>query len=66
MKKRTSIIGLITVVLLVGAFYLSRPSSVPRGQDQLVTLSDANFSQFEKAFDADSNVPRLVLLLSPT
>ena len=66
MKKRVKIIGVIAVVLVIGAFYLLRRSSAPRGQDQLVTLSNANFSQFENAFDADSDVPRLVLLLSPT
>jgi hypothetical protein len=42
------------------------PSSVPSGQEPLVTLSKANFTKFEKTFDADSNVPRMVLLLSPT
>jgi hypothetical protein len=66
MKKRALIVGVIACVLLVAALYLWGPSSVPRGQEQLVTLSNANFSEFENAFDADLNVPRLVLLLSPT
>ncbi len=64
--KRIAIVGAIAFVLLVAALYLWGPSSVPQGQEQLVTLSDSNFKEFEKAFDADSNVPRLVLLLSPT
>jgi hypothetical protein len=66
MKKRAVIVGVIACVLLVATLYLWGPSSVPRGQEQLVTLSNANFSEFENAFDADLNVPRLVLLLSPT
>jgi hypothetical protein len=66
MKKRAVIVGVIALVLFVGALYLWGPSSVPRGQQQLVTLSNANFGEFENAFDADPNVPRLVLLLSPT
>jgi len=66
MKRRAVIVGVIAVLLLVAALYLWGPSSVPRGQERLVTLSDTNFSEFENAFDADSSVPRLALLLSPT
>jgi len=66
MKKRAAIIGVIALLLLVAALYLWGPSSVPRGQEQLVTLSNANFNEFENPFDADTNVPGLVLLLSPT
>jgi hypothetical protein len=64
--KKPLIVGVILFVLIVAALYLWGPSSVPRGQERLITLSDANFSEFENAFDADPNVPRLVLLLSPT
>jgi len=66
MKRRAVIVGVIAVLLLVAALYLWGPSSVPRGQERLVTLSDTNVSEFENAFDADSSVPRLALLLSPT
>ncbi len=66
MKKRAAIIGVIVLLLLMAAFYLWGPSSVPRGQPPRVTLSNVNFSEFENAFDADANVLRLVLLLSPT
>ena len=66
MKKRVVIVGVIAFLVIVAALYLWGPSSVPQGQEQLVTLSNANFSEFEKAFDADPSVPRLVLLLSPT
>jgi hypothetical protein len=52
--------------LLLAAMYLWGPSSVPRGQEPLVALSNTNFSDFENAFDRDSDAPRLVLLLSPT
>jgi len=66
MKKRAVIVAVIAFVLLGAALYLWSPSSVPRGQEQLVTLSDTNFNEFENAFDADPSIPRLVLLLSPT
>ncbi len=66
MKKKTLFVALPALVLLLGAVYLWGPSSVPPGQQTLVTLSNANFSGFAVAFDADPDVPRLVLLLSPT
>ena len=64
--------NLAIVLALTGAFagllvvYLWSPSSAPRGQEPLLALSSANFSEFENAFDASADVPRLVLLLSPT
>ena len=66
MNAKRAIALAAVVLLLVLVVYLWGPSSVPPGQEPLFTLSSANFSEFEKAFDASSNVPRLVLLLSPT
>jgi len=66
MKKRAAVLSVIAILLLLVAGYLWGPSSAPTGQEPLVTLSNANFSDFENAFDADSDAPRLVLLLSPT
>ena len=66
MKGRAIFAGIAVLVVLLAAAYLWGPSSVPSGQEPLVTLSKANFTKFEGAFDADSNVPRMVLLLSPT
>ena len=65
-KKR--IIGLVlaAVLALLAIAYLWGPATVPAGQQPLVTLSSANFAEFEKAFDADAAAPRLLLLLSPT
>jgi hypothetical protein len=65
-KKRAIVLAVIAIVLLLAAMYLWGPSSVPRGQEPLVALSNTNFSDFENAFDRDSDAPRLVLLLSPT
>jgi hypothetical protein len=66
--KRKWLIGValtVVLVLLAGA-YLWGPGSAPRGQQPVVTLSEGNFGEFEKAFDVETDVPRLVLLLSPT
>ena len=65
-KKRLIGIAVAAVVVLLAVAYLWGPSSVPPGQEPLVTLSNANFSDFENAFDGDSDALRLVLLLSPT
>ena len=54
------------VVLLLVIAYLWGPSTAPVGQPPLLTLSSANFKEFSAAFDADADVPRMVLLLSPT
>ena len=50
-KKKVIVLALIAIVLLLAAIYLWGPSSVPRGQEPLVTLSNINFSDFENAFD---------------
>jgi hypothetical protein len=65
-KKRVIVLALIAIVLLLAAVHLWGPSRVPPGQEPLVALSNANFSDFENAFDRGSDAPRLVLLLSPT
>ena len=66
MKKKLIVLGVVAVVILLGAIYLWGPGTVPPGQQPLVTLSSASVSEFEAAFDANADTPRLVLLLSPT
>ncbi len=66
MKKKAVLLATTAILVLLAAVYLWGPSSVPTGQEPLLTLTIANFSEFENAFDRDTNVPRLVLLLSPT
>jgi hypothetical protein len=66
MKRKAIIAGVVAALLLAAAAYLWGPSSVPPGQPLLLTLTAANFSEFETAFEADTSVPLLVLLLSPT
>lgn len=66
MRKKLIVLGVVGVALLLGASYLWGPGTVPAGQQPLVTLSSANVNAFETVFDADADMPRLVLLLSPT
>ena len=65
-KKRVIALVVAVIVAFLVAGYLWGPGTAPRGQEPLVSLSGQNFSEFEKAFDEDADVPRLVLLLSPT
>jgi len=65
-KRGAIFVAAAAAVVLLAIAYLWGPSSVPAGQEPLVTLSDANWGEFAAAFNADPNVPRMVLLLSPT
>lgn len=65
-KRVLFFIAVGVVLVLLAAAYLWAPGAVPPVQQPLLTLSNANFSEFEKAFEADPNAPRMVLLLSPT
>lgn len=65
-KKRVIALVVGVVVVFLVARYLWGPGRPPRGQEPLLSLSGQNFSEFVKAFDEDTDVPRLVLLLSPT
>lgn len=66
MKKKRLIPVVVAVLILLAIFYLWGPGTVPAGQQPLVTLSSANFDQFGKAFDANPDAARLLLLVSPT
>ena len=65
-RKHLTGVGVAAVLVLLTAVYLWGPGSAPRGQQPVVILSEGNLGEFEKAFDAETDVPRLVLLLSPT
>lgn len=66
MKERAIIVAVVALALLLAGAYFWGPSSMPSGQDPLTVLSPENLSEFSAAFDASSDVPRMVLLLSPT
>jgi hypothetical protein len=66
MKKRAIVLAVAALLVLLVVAYLWAPGSAPLGQQPVLALSGKNFGEFEKAFDGESGVPRLVLLLSPT
>ena len=66
MKKGVILVVVIVILLALTGIYLWGPPSVPAGQEPLTVLSNAGLHEFASAFDRDEDVPRLVLLLSPT
>ena len=66
MKRKAVILVLVAVTLVVAGAYFWGPSAAPSGQEPLAVLSPENFGAFAAAFDANPDVPRMVLLLSPT
>ena len=65
-KKGLIVVGIAAICLLRAAVYFWGPGTAPQGQSPVVTLSEKDLPEFAKAFDAEPDVPRLVLLLSPT
>jgi hypothetical protein len=55
-----------TIAILAVGFYLWGASSTPPGQPPLVSLNEANVSQFQQSFNGSFSSTRIVLLLSPT
>ncbi len=66
MKKRAVIVAVLALVSALAFAYLWGPSAVPLGQEPLTVLSTSDLGKFVSAFDGDADVPRIVLLLSPT
>ena len=66
MSKKIVILAAVASFLLFTGLYVWGPTKTPPTQKPLLTLSTANFSEFEAEFDEVTDAPRLVLLLSPT
>lgn len=66
MKMRVILAAAVAILVALAAAYLWGPPAVPAGQQPLTVLSDGGLNPFASAFDRDADVPRLVLLLSPT
>jgi hypothetical protein len=64
--QRNFTIAILAVLLLIVGMAFWGPSESPATQTPLVKLATRNFKDFESAFDAAADSPRLLLLLSPT
>lgn len=65
MARKQALLVFVIAILVVG-FYLWGSNSAPPGQPPLVSLTEANVSQFQQSFNAAASNTRIVLLLSPT
>ena len=68
MKRRLIIIIVAAVAVGMGllAYYLYGGNTVPKGQQPLVRLSDANLSGLKDSFNQSANSVRVIVMLSPT
>jgi hypothetical protein len=69
MKRRRIIltISAVAVFLVVYSFYyLYGGSTVPLGQQPLVSLNSANLPSLKDAFNGATNSARVLVMLSPT
>jgi hypothetical protein len=66
MKKKILIPAIVAAIVIAAGYYLWGPSKAPAGQQPLTRLAAANFSEFESAFDAGADRPRVLLQVSPT
>jgi hypothetical protein len=66
MKRKIWILAGVVIVVGAAGFYLWGPSKAPEGQQPLTRLSAANLSEFEAAFDAAADGPRVVIQVAPT
>jgi hypothetical protein len=66
MRKAALLVAAAGLLAAIAVVYLRGPSIPPPGQPPLSTLRPSSFDEFDAAFDADTEQPRLVLLFSPT
>jgi hypothetical protein len=66
MTRKRALWPVCAIAILVVGFYLWGASSTPPGQPPLISLNEANVSQFQQSFNAATSNTRIVLLLSPT
>ncbi|HLH10067.1 MAG TPA: hypothetical protein VKW78_22720 [Terriglobales bacterium] len=66
MTRKRALWLVVAIALVALVFYLWGSSHTPPGQPPLVSLDQANVSQFQQDFNAANSDTRVVLLLSPT
>ncbi len=66
MKRRSVGLGLATLAVFAGLFYLYGGHQTPSGQGPLVDLNAANLSELKNEFNGSQANVRMLVLLSPT
>ena len=65
-SRKITLIAVIAVLLLAAAWYQFGGHRTSPGQPPLAELNAANLDQLRAEFNAASDQPRMILLLSPT
>lgn len=67
MKKISLALGVAAIAGLLGLswYFWGRPQAPP-GQPPLLSVTPANLSELQQAFNSTADTTRIVLLLSPT
>ena len=66
LRKPALLAAIVGSVVLLAAYVLYAPRSVPEGQPALVHLSAGNLDTLREHFNAAAAGTRLLVLLSPT
>jgi hypothetical protein len=67
MTKRTAVpAALVVALVLLLAWYVGAPRTVPGGQPPLATVSAATIATLRADFNRDAAATRVLVLLSPT
>lgn len=67
MKRKLPILAALLALAAASiAWYVWGPATAPVGQEPLLALTTENLEQFRAEFNAASDRPRIVALLSPT
>lgn len=67
--KRSWLFGtgiLLALLLAAGGYHLFAPRRTPVGQPALIYLTSGKLEKFRRHFNASTDIPRVVALLSPT
>ena len=66
MTRNRALWLVFAIAILAVGLYFWGSSSTPPGQPALISLNEANVSEFQQSFNGVSSNTRIVLLLSPT
>jgi hypothetical protein len=67
MKRKSIVVAFVlTAIAFLVLYYFLLGSTVPNGQQPLVSLNSSNIGSLKDAFNGSANSVRLLVMLSPT
>ena len=65
-RKSIIVVSVLAAIAFLVFYYFFWGSTVPKGQQPLVSLNSSNVASLKDAFNTSANSVRLVVMLSPT